>query len=148
MGFNVLACTGRIQSVLIYSTLVKMSTADMDDQPKSLTPAAISHKPEMATEHTVTSEATSTSEKRPQDGNDVEAQASTGDSADGGKMAAFKALGWLDRFLALWIFLAMAVGIILGNFVPSTGPSLQKGKFVGVSVPIGMCPLPRAIVPR
>jgi ACR3 family arsenite transporter len=32
----------------------------------------------------------------------------------------------------------MAIGIILGNFVPETGPALQKGKFVGVSVPIGM----------
>lgn len=53
------------------------------------------------------------------------------------KSSAFKALGWLDRFLALWIFLAMAVGIILGNFVPNTGPALRKGKFVGVSVPIG-----------
>lgn len=53
------------------------------------------------------------------------------------KSSAFKALGWLDRFLALWIFLAMAVGIMLGNFVPNTGPALQKGKFVGVSVPIG-----------
>jgi hypothetical protein len=54
------------------------------------------------------------------------------------KESAFKSLGWLDRFLALWIFLAMAIGIILGNFVPNTGPALQKGKFVGVSVPIGM----------
>ncbi|KAF9774792.1 hypothetical protein IL306_007176 [Fusarium sp. DS 682] len=53
-------------------------------------------------------------------------------------VSAFKALGWLDRFLALWILLAMAVGIILGNFVPSTGPALQKGKFVGVSVPIAI----------
>ncbi|KAL4940205.1 sodium bile acid symporter family-domain-containing protein [Aspergillus oleicola] len=36
------------------------------------------------------------------------------------------------------IFLAMAIGIILGNFVPSTGPALQRGKFVGVSVPIAI----------
>lgn len=50
---------------------------------------------------------------------------------------AFKALGWLDQFLALWIFLAMAIGIILGNFVPRTAEDLQRGKFVGVSVPIG-----------
>jgi len=56
---------------------------------------------------------------------------------DASKTSAFKSLGWLDRFLALWIFLAMAVGIILGNFVPNTGPALQKGKFVGVSIPIG-----------
>ncbi|KAM5351126.1 hypothetical protein ACJ41O_003849 [Fusarium nematophilum] len=52
--------------------------------------------------------------------------------------SAFKSLGWLDRFLALWILLAMAVGIILGNFVPSTGPALERGKFVGVSVPIAV----------
>jgi ACR3 family arsenite transporter len=56
------------------------------------------------------------------------------------KSSAFKSLGLLDRFLALWIFLAMAIGIILGNFVPNTGPALQKGKFVGVSVPIGLSP--------
>lgn len=53
------------------------------------------------------------------------------------KSSAFKSLGILDQFLALWIFLAMAIGIVLGNCVPSTGPALQKGKFVGVSVPIG-----------
>ncbi|OQE67739.1 hypothetical protein PENNAL_c0166G09196 [Penicillium nalgiovense] len=54
------------------------------------------------------------------------------------KQSAFKGLGWLDRFLALWIFLAMAVGIILGNFVENTGPALQKGKFVEVSIPIAI----------
>jgi hypothetical protein len=48
-----------------------------------------------------------------------------------------KALSLLDRFLILWIVLAMAIGILLGNFVPSTGPSLQKGELVGVSLPIG-----------
>lgn len=51
--------------------------------------------------------------------------------------SAYKALGWLDRLLALWILLAMIIGILLGNFVPSTGPTLEKGKFVGVSIPIG-----------
>ena len=53
--------------------------------------------------------------------------------------SAFRGLGILDRYLAVWIFLAMAIGIILGNFVPNTGPALQRGKFVGVSVPIGKC---------
>lgn len=53
------------------------------------------------------------------------------------KSSAFKSLGWLDRFLAVWILLAMIIGILLGNFVPETGPALQKGKFVGVSIPIG-----------
>ena len=58
------------------------------------------------------------------------------------KTSMFKSLGLLDRFLALWILLAMAIGIILGNFVPETGPTLQRGEFVGVSVPIGISKLP------
>lgn len=58
------------------------------------------------------------------------------------KVSAFQGLGWLDRFLAIWILLAMIIGILLGNFVSNTGPALQKGKFAGVSAPIGMlhCP--------
>jgi len=52
--------------------------------------------------------------------------------------SAFKQLGLLDKLLALWIFLAMAIGIILGNFVPDTGKALERGKFVGVSIPIGI----------
>jgi ACR3 family arsenite transporter len=72
---------------------------------------------------------------------DVEKQAlenGDGTIVNAPKTSAFKSLGWLDRFLALWIFLAMAIGIILGNFVPNTGPALQKGKFVGVSIPIAV----------
>lgn len=53
------------------------------------------------------------------------------------KVSAFKSLGWLDRFLAVWIFLAMVIGILIGNFVPNVTESLEKGKFVKVSVPIG-----------
>lgn len=71
---------------------------------------------------------------------DVEAGRNGPATEDTKHTSAFKQLGLLDRFLAVWIFLAMAVGIILGNFVPSTGPALQKGKFVGVSVPIGKSP--------
>ncbi|KAK1758933.1 sodium bile acid symporter family-domain-containing protein [Echria macrotheca] len=54
------------------------------------------------------------------------------------KTSAFKSLGWLDRFLAVWILLAMVLGVLLGNFVPGTGPALQKGKFAEVSVPIAV----------
>jgi hypothetical protein len=59
------------------------------------------------------------------------------ESNEDGPVSAFQKLGILDRFLALWIFLAMAIGIILGNFVPNTSKALEKGKFVEVSVPIG-----------
>lgn len=50
---------------------------------------------------------------------------------------AVKRLAWLDKLLAVWIFLAMAVGIILGEFVPSTSVVLEKVKFVDVSLPLG-----------
>ena len=53
------------------------------------------------------------------------------------KQSAFKSLGLLDRFLAVWILLAMVVGVILGNFVPNIAQALEKGEFAGVSVPIG-----------
>lgn len=53
------------------------------------------------------------------------------------EIAPLKGLSFLDRFLVIWIFLSMAVGILLANFVPSTDPALQKGEFVGVSIPIG-----------
>ena len=48
-----------------------------------------------------------------------------------------RGLSFLDRFLVVWIVLAMALGILLGHFVPSTGSALQRGQFVGVSLPIG-----------
>lgn len=69
---------------------------------------------------------------------DVEKQRQNANEECPCHQSAFKGLGLLDRFLAVWIFLAMAIGIILGNFVENTGPALQKGKFVGVSIPIGM----------
>lgn len=53
------------------------------------------------------------------------------------KESVYAGLGWLDRLLVLWILLAIIIGILLGNYVPSVGPALQKGKFVQVSVPIG-----------
>lgn len=58
-------------------------------------------------------------------------------AADDNEVPVLKGLSILDRFLVVWIVLAMAIGILLGNFVDSVGPNLQKGKFVGVSVPIG-----------
>ncbi|GIJ84341.1 hypothetical protein Asppvi_003181 [Aspergillus pseudoviridinutans] len=70
--------------------------------------------------------------------NTPDASKSENDAATAGPNSAFKQLGFLDQFLAAWIFLAMAIGIILGNFVPNTSKALDKGKFVGVSVPIAI----------
>ena len=65
---------------------------------------------------------------------DVEQQSSGQNAA---KKSVYQSLGWLDRLLALWILLAIIIGILLGNYVESVGPALQRGKFVQVSVPIG-----------
>ncbi|KAF2148948.1 arsenical-resistance protein [Myriangium duriaei CBS 260.36] len=52
--------------------------------------------------------------------------------------SVYAGLGWLDRLLALWILLAIIIGMVLGNFVPNIGPALDRGKFVDVSVPIAI----------
>jgi ACR3 family arsenite transporter len=47
-------------------------------------------------------------------------------------------LSTLDRFLPLWIFAAMALGIALGRIFPGLGALLDRVKVAGVSVPIGI----------
>ncbi len=47
-------------------------------------------------------------------------------------------LSTLDRFLPLWIFLAMALGIGLGNVFPTLGPVLDSVKLDTVSLPIAI----------
>ncbi len=37
-----------------------------------------------------------------------------------------KKLSFLDRYLTLWIFLAMALGIALGYFVPSSATLINS----------------------
>lgn len=64
---------------------------------------------------------------------------STGHDGEQKDLPPLKGLSFLDRFLVVWIVLAMGIGIALGNTVDSVGPALQKGEFVGVSIPIGMC---------
>ena len=47
-------------------------------------------------------------------------------------------LSTLDRFLPLWIFLAMALGIALGKLFPGLGPALDSIKLDTVSLPIAI----------
>ena len=45
-------------------------------------------------------------------------------------------LSRVDRFLPIWIFLAMGLGIGLGRVYPALGPALDTVKIGGVSLPI------------
>jgi ACR3 family arsenite transporter len=47
-------------------------------------------------------------------------------------------LSTLDRFLPIWIFLAMALGILLGKSFPQLGPALDSIKLDTVSLPIAI----------
>jgi ACR3 family arsenite transporter len=49
-----------------------------------------------------------------------------------------KSLSWLDRYLPVWIFLAMGIGVALGRFFPSIGPALDTVKVADVSLPIAI----------
>ncbi len=49
-----------------------------------------------------------------------------------------KQLGTIDRFLPVWIFAAMALGLALGRAWPGLGAALDAVKVAGVSVPIGV----------
>ena len=52
--------------------------------------------------------------------------------------SVFGKLSVLDRFLPVWIFVAMALGIGLGNFFPELGPALDSVKLDTVSLPIAI----------
>ncbi|WP_189765923.1 ACR3 family arsenite efflux transporter [Streptomyces xanthochromogenes] len=47
-------------------------------------------------------------------------------------------LSFLDRFLAVWILIAMGVGLGLGRLVPGLGDALAKVTVTGVSLPIAL----------
>ena len=47
-------------------------------------------------------------------------------------------LSTLDRFLPLWIFAAMALGLMLGRVYPNLGAALDRVRIADVSVPIAV----------
>lgn len=47
-------------------------------------------------------------------------------------------LSFLDRFLPVWIILAMAAGLLIGRFVPGIGQALGAVEVGGISIPIAI----------
>ena len=52
--------------------------------------------------------------------------------------AIVRRLSAIDRFLPLWIFGAMGLGLMLGRTFPGLGPWLDRVQVAGVSVPIAL----------
>lgn len=66
----------------------------------------------------------------------VESQDTTADCPPAG--CARGRLGWLDRYLTLWIFLAMAGGVAAGYFVPGVEPFIEQFSVGTTNVPIAI----------
>ena len=54
------------------------------------------------------------------------------------RLALLRQLSFLDRFLVLWILLAMIMGVLIGYYVPGVQESFQTVQFASVSVPIAI----------
>jgi len=48
-------------------------------------------------------------------------------------------LGFFEKYLVLWVFLCMVIGLLLSLFVPQLSIAINNLQFAGISIPIGIC---------
>lgn len=44
-------------------------------------------------------------------------------------------LGIFEKYLTLWVILCMAVGVLIGKFIPAVADTLSKFEYYQVSIP-------------
>jgi ACR3 family arsenite transporter len=48
-------------------------------------------------------------------------------------------LGIFEKYLAVWVFLCMIIGLLLSQFIPELSIAINSLQFAGISIPIGAC---------
>jgi ACR3 family arsenite transporter len=48
-------------------------------------------------------------------------------------------LGIFEKYLALWVFLCMMIGLLLSQVIPDLSIAINDLQFSGISIPIGVC---------
>lgn len=49
-----------------------------------------------------------------------------------------KGINTFQRYLSVWVLLCMAIGVLIGHFLPMIPDALEKLQIAGISIPIAV----------